>query len=817
MRFYLSLLFLLIFSASKAQVVINEYSCSNLSTQADNYGDYEDWIEFYNPTGAAIDLTGYHLSDKASNPTKWQFPGGTVPPGGFLLVICSGRSEVSGGFVHAGIKLTQTKPEELVFANPSGTVLETYTLSPTQSGHSRGRTTDAAPTWSLYTTPTPNASNSSPKQEYTARPVMSQPQGFYNGTISVSISTTDPLATIYYTLDGSTPTASSTVYSTPISVAATTVVRARSFSSNPNVPASFVESNTYFINVNHTIPVMSIFGDEVETLFNGSQLDPDATVEYFDKNKVFKTEATGTSNKHGNDSWAYDQRGIDFVAQDQKGYNYALEHKIFARKDRDKFQKVIIKAAANDNYPFETGGAHIRDAYIATISHDGDLHLDERTYEPMILYVNGQYWGVYEIREKVDDHDFTGYYYDQDEFNLQYLKTWGGTWSEYGGAQAQTDWNALRTFITTQDMTIQSNYDYVDSLFNTKSLVDYFVLNSYVVCMDWLNWNTAWWRGMDPDGDKKKWRYTLWDMDATFGHYVNYTGIPDETAGADPCDPEGLSNPGGQGHTDILTDLMANPTFEQYYITRWIDLSNTVFSCASLIAKLDSLIAIIDPEMPAQIAKWGGNYATWQTNVNTLRTFIQDRCAQLDAGLIDCYNLNGPYTITVQADPPGSGYVMMNSLTLNNLPWTGTAFGGIPNLFAAVPYSGFVFDYWEMSSNTALPSTEDSAMTVDFVASDVIIAHFKPPQTIFIPTAFSPNGDGVNDELEIMGEGIVSINFAIYDRWGQRVFSSTNPTVTWNGTFDGKQLNSGVYAYKLYAVLLDGEIVEKSGNITLMR
>ena len=109
---------------------------------------------------------------------------------------------------------------------------------------------------------------------------------------------------------------------------------------------------------------------------------------------------------------------------------------------------------------------------------------------------------------------------------------------------------------------------------------DYFVFNSYIVSQDWLNWNTAWWRGMDPAGDKKKWRYTLWDMDASFGHYINYTGIPDPTANADPCNVENLPNPGNQGHTDILLKLMADvPEVEQYYITRYIDLVNTNFSC----------------------------------------------------------------------------------------------------------------------------------------------------------------------------------------------------------------------------------------------
>jgi gliding motility-associated-like protein len=818
MKWLTAVLFMLFWSANaSSQVVINEWSCSNINGFADNYGEREDWIEFYNPTGAAVSLQGYFLSDNVNNPDKWAFPAGSsVPANGYLRVICSGRNEVSGGFVHAGFKMTQTKPEELVFSSPTLTVLESYVLEPAQMDHSRGRTTDGAATWTLFTTPTPGATNTGASPEYTARPVMSQPCGFYNGTISVSITSTDPTATLYYTTDGSEPTTASTVYSGPISITATTVLRARGFSSTPGVPASFVESNTYFINVSHTIAVLSLFGDEVDELLGGSQIDADATVEYFDNTLTFRTETNGSSNEHGNDSWAYAQRGIDFISQDEKGYNYSFEHQLFSRKDRDKFQRVILKAAANDNYPFEDG-AHIRDAYIATLSHDGDLKMDERTFEPCILYLNGQYWGVYEIREKVDDHDFTDYYYDQGEFDLQFLKTWGGTWSEYGGAQAQTDWDALRNFINSNNMAVQANFDYVDSLYNWGSLVDYFICNSYVVCMDWLNWNTAWWRGLDTTGDKQKWRYTLWDMDASFGHYINYTGIPDESAQADPCNPEQLPDPGGQGHTEILNALMDNPGFKTYYVNRWIELSNTVFSCDNMIPKLDSLIAILTPEMPAQIAKWGGTMSGWQAAVTDLRTFIQDRCAAIESGLVDCYNLTGPYQITIDVQPPGSGVVYLNDILVPSYPYTYTLYGGITNELYAEPIAPFTFDYWELSANTLAPSTTDSLVTVDFAANDNIIAHFETPVAVGIPTAFSPNGDGLNDVLQIQGEGIATFSISIYDRWGQRVFNSTDPTDTWDGTFNGKALNSGVFAYRVYVVLLDGTEVSQSGNITLMR
>ncbi|MGE0561227.1 MAG: CotH kinase family protein [Flavobacteriales bacterium] len=737
MKFLLKcLLFLMVLlysQVSNSQILINEYSCANATSGGDPdfFGEFEDWVELYNPTGSAVNLNGYYLSDKASNPTKFQIPGNiNISAGGYVMVYASGRAQIAGGQIHTNFKLTQTKHEKIVLSNPSGTVIDILTIDNHQLLHSRGRTTDGAGTWSVFTNSTPNASNTGAMQEYATTPVFNVVPGFYSSSQSIILTSPDPGVTIRYTTNGSEPTVSSTAYTGPINVASTTVVRARSFSSNSNIPPSFIETNTYFINDNHTVPVISICGDDILTLLNGTEIEPMGALEFFDRSGVMQTEVTGDFNKHGNDSWAYDQRGLDFISRDQHGYNHSLTHQLYPHKTRDEFQRIILKPGASDNYPFESGGAHIRDPYVQTLSQLGDLKLDERTYDACVLYVNGQYWGVYEAREKVDDNDFTSYYYDQDEVYsnspeyIQYLKTWGGTWEEYGAPNAQNDWDNLVNFITTNNMAVPANFNYVDSVYNWKSLIDYFCLNSYIVNQDWLNWNTSWWRGLNPTGDKKKWRYTLWDMDATFGHYVNYTGIPDNSPNADPCNVENLPNPGGEGHTEIMVALMNNPTFEQYYISRYIDLGNTVFSCDNMIPLLDSLIGMITPEMPRQIARWGGSMAQWQNNVLALRNFILDRCVSIDDGLVNCYNLSGPYPVKFNVFPVGAGEIEINSTTPPNYVFLGDYFGGIDILLNANSNTGYTFSHWEIFNHPL-----DSALTNDknslrINQPDSIIAHF---------------------------------------------------------------------------------------------
>lgn len=824
-----------------AQIIINEYSCSNMTTMTDSYGEREDWVEVYNSGATAYDLSGFFISDNPSNLTKWEVPAGaSVPANGYTVIQFSGRGLLNGSEIHPSFGLTQTKNDAIIITSPAGNVIDSITMiKMTQKDHSYGRTTNGSATWSLFTTPTPNAANSGGVNYYTAKPIMSVAAGFYGGTQNVTITTTDASATIYYTTDGTVPTTASTVYSGPISVSTTTVLKARCFSSTPNTPASFVETNTYFIGVTHTVPVVSVSGDQITDFLNdvapgAFSNNFDGTFEFFDKTGLFIDEGDGYANKHGNDSWAYDQRGFDFVVRDEYGQNHAINHEIFAEKSRDEYQKLIVKAAANDNYP-ASGGAHIRDAYVHTISAIGDLRVDERTSEFIVVYIDGVYWGLYDLREKVDDHDFTDYYYDQGKYEIDFIKTWGGTWAEYGDP-AMTEWNDIYTYITTNDMSITANYEYVKTKYNVGSLIDYVVLNSYVVTSDWLNWNTAWWKGNNPDGDKKTWRYALWDNDATFGHYINYTGVPSTSADADPCNPETLAGTGGdpEGHITILNALMANAEFQQEYITRYADLSNGVFSCPQMHAILDSMVAVMTPEMVGQTGLWGGTVAGWQANVQSLKDYIDARCAAISTGMIDCYNLTGPFNLTVNVDPPGAGEVKVNSEWVPYYPWTGVYYGNINTLFKASAFTGFEFDYWESTSHTfAYPDSLND--TLNLSANDSIIAHFTeivvtpPPPPgpgvppgdylgFHLPTAFSPNGDLNNDMLQyFMGYDIASFELSIYDRWGNNVFSTNVNGTYWDGMYKGKLVNSGIYTFTLSYIMVDGTQFEKTGNITVIR
>ena len=759
-----------------SQILINEYSAANYDTYTDNYGEYEDWIELYNTGLNAVDLNGWALSDKANNPLKWIFPSSlNIPAGGVVVVYCSGRDELTGGIAHTNFKITQTRGNEvLMLTDNNGLFQDSIRVLPNKQSHSRGRETNGSPTWSVFTTGTPNANNAGALLEYAETPIFSQSSGYYNGNITLSLSSSNPNNTIYYTTNGDEPDNTANVYSGPITISNTSVIKAITYSPQSNVPASFIDYHTFFINDTHTIPIMSISGDRVDNLLNGNAgLEPEGTIEWFDENGILIDKGSGEYNKHGNDSWAYDQRGFDFIMRDQFGYNNELKDKLFMTKDRDKFQRLIVKAAANDNYNFEDG-AHIRDAYVHHLSQLADLRMDERSYSSCIVYVNGDYWGVYDVREKADDHDFTDYYYDQPSGQVDYLKTWGQTWSELPrvGPPASpvvlANWNTIENYITTNPMSVQANYNYAKSIFNTGSIIDYFLLNSYVVASDWLNWNTAWWRGLNPNGDKKKWRYCLWDMDATFDHYINYTGVPSTSTTADPCDPSSLGNPGNQGHVPIWNSLLENSEFHGDYINRWQDLSNGPLSCSFMVNLLDSMIGVIDPEMPRQISRWGGagtSYADWQNNVNTLRNFILARCDSMNSGFVSCDTaITGIYNVTLEII--GTGEVKFSNINVNDIssPFSDERFGGISLPFEVV--SG-PFDRWEITSTTNYVYDPYVDTLVVDLQSDILVKAFFVPPTPTRDIVYNINTPGTTTSINANGVTIntfpTTINYFLGD------------------------------------------------------
>jgi hypothetical protein len=365
---------------------------------------------------------------------------------------------------------------------------------------------------------------------------------------------------------------------------------------------------------------------------------------------------------------------------------------------------------------------------------------------------------VYAIRENPDDHDYTEFRYGQGKYDIQYLLTWGDTRAKYGGQKAHDDWNNLRRFILNNDMSKPEHYQKVKDSIDVVSMIDYFLVNLNVVASDWLNYNTGWWRGLNPQGGHQKWGYILWDLDATFDYYINYSGVPNTKYDADPCDLEEISDyvendffegididtcitvgfppdtftycirPDGKHQLILLKLIKENPEFRQLYYSRQSDLTNTVFSCENMKKLFDEMVAVLEPEMQRHIKRWGGSMNEWQSNTNKMRNFINLRCKYYNEGMTNCYSeLSGPHVITLLVEPPGSGEVKFNTLNLKSFPNVGQYFAGMDHLLTAKASGPLAFNRWvSKSGSTILPDVKNTSVTLKITGNDTIIAVFGP-------------------------------------------------------------------------------------------
>ena len=409
--------------STNAQVRISEYSASNLNQFADNYGKYEDWIELYNTGSETVNLEGWYLSDKEHKPLKWQIPAGiSIAPNGYVLFWCSSRDEVGTFDYHTNFKLTQTKANEtLMLSQPDETVVDMVPMELTLLGHSRYRV-EGTEEWLVSTTPSPENTNAFmvPYDRYTSEPVIDLLGGFYEGEQVVTITATEDNATLHYTLDGNLPTANSPVYTEPLVISNTTVVKAISLSNDPSILPGKIAFNTYFIDETFTLPVYSVAADQIQDLANGQgELRPIGSIEYFNEAQERASASYGELNRHGQDSWVNPHRSLDWVSRDEMGYSKAVFGQQFDHTERDEYQRLMFRASGDDNYPATNmpqhqGSTHIRDEYVHTLALEGGMELDVRAVKRAILFLNGDYWGVYGLRTRPVDHDYTKYFYDQD-------------------------------------------------------------------------------------------------------------------------------------------------------------------------------------------------------------------------------------------------------------------------------------------------------------------------------------------------------------------------------------------------------------------
>jgi hypothetical protein len=258
--------------------------------------------------------------------------------------------------------------------------------------------------------------------------------------------------------------------------------------------------------------------------------------------------------------------------------------------------------------------------------------------------------------------------------------------------------------------------------------------------------------------------------------------MPSTQPDALPCNPEGLdswSDP--EQHIQVLNKLRTNPEVKQYYLARQADMMQTVFGCENMLSYLDTIEALIDPEMARHAERWYGTYDEWKNNLQELRDFITARCNLLPSLMDDCYSMTGPFATTILVDPPGVAGMQINTLyyAADQFPVSGHYFGGADIDLQLNPVwdtTLYRFSHWS-AGNLTFQDSSKASVSLDPTAADIITAHFTPVSSSVnipennpysaevIPTMFS-------DKLTVSYcvPGRTDVTLALFDVNGRSVW-----------------------------------------------
>jgi len=694
--------------------------------------------------------------------------------------------------LHTNFNLS-SEGQRLSLKDPSGNIVDEYIVDDMQVDHSRGRFPDGSSNWCLMQSPTPCAPNvGSCYSGYGKSPAFTVPAGFYPGTIQVGIVSDPPGEIVYYTTDGSTPDPSDNFYSGPITISKTTVVRALQYPLGAGTLPGRASTGTYLINDRPSLPVVSLTTDSVnlfDTITGIYMLGPNvdttvddfpywgianyyqdwsrpAHVEYFDKNGVQQLNQDCEVKIHGNFSRGWPQKSFRFFANDKHGKSW-FDFQPFPKKPGiDKFKSFNVR---NGGVDYNT--THFRDALMQQAARN--THVDIMDNQPIVLFLNGKYWGVYGLRERQDEKYIQQNYGIDGDF-VDLLRFNGDAMN--GSSKGYED---MVEFISDNDIAVSTNYDSAQTLLDIENFCDYIIAETYFVNGDWISPdggtnNIKFWRNTAP---VSKWRYILWDTD------LGLNLVPPWQPGEDyEFDYLGqLLQPNyTDPHSIMLQNLLDNQDFKYYFINRFADLVNTEYSAQTFTNVAQNIYAAYLPEMNRHFSLWGAppktiwniftlgrssNVAEWNLEFANVLNFIAQRPFFARNNMETLFNLNGQVDVTLNTIPEGAGKIKISTITPDTYPWTGVYFDGVPVTMSIIPNPGFVFRYWQSDVFKSTPDSNER-ITLNISANDAFTAHFEAIE-VSINASPNPFTNAITLTYQLLDEAQVSMK--LYDHMGKLV------------------------------------------------
>ncbi|MBN2520789.1 MAG: CotH kinase family protein, partial [Bacteroidales bacterium] len=545
--------------------------------------------------------------------------------------------------------------------------------------------------------PTPGESNItsgySSIQQFTLQ--FSKEAGLYKNSIQVEISGAPDNATIYYSTDGSYPTRTSKVYTNPINIGVTTVLKARIIT-NDDIKGEVV-TNTYIINKVTNLPIISL-STNPDNLWDYDSgiyvLGPNAQAgepnfganfwqdwekpvhfEYFETDGQRKISVGAGIKIYGAWSRAHDQKSFALYARSKYGAG-SFNYPFFKNKTLDQFEAIVLRNSGNDwMYTM------FRDAFIVTLI-DG---VDHQAYQPAVIYLNGEYWGILNIREKINEH-FVASNNNLEPDQIELLENNGNP--IHGDAN---NYRNMLNFMRENDLSLDDNYKTMAQRIDINNFMKYLITEIYSNNTDWPGNNVKYWRPNMPGG---RWRWILFDTDFGFGLYNPDFGYSENTL-AFALEPYGPSWPNPPWSTELFRNLVKNESFKIDFINLFADNLNTILYPNNLNKRIDEYENILNDEMKYHFERWNRNIYGWYNDVDVMRNFSDYRISYMRDFIDEVFNLSGTYQLNLNVTPQGSGKILVNSISPDSYSWKGYYFKNIPIKVIAIPNPGYKFTGWE--------------------------------------------------------------------------------------------------------------------------
>jgi hypothetical protein len=695
---------------------INEILAANINSNlSPTYSEYSDWIEIYNAGTLDVELGGYYLTDNPSEPAKWEIPANTKIFAGGYIVFWADNHDTT---IHTSFELSR-KGEFIGLFDTGGSVIDSFSFRSQKNDISYGRLVNDLNSWGYFDTVTPGLPNSIGFYSgIAADPHFSASGGFYSGNQTLTLSSEIPATQIRYTLNGKPPDQSSLLYSESINIDSTMVVRVCTYEDGKL--AGDIITQTYFINEEVNLPFISLVTDP-DNLFNDTtgiyiigtngisgycsstpmnvnqDWERPLNIEYYDINgNVQINQRAGVKIFGGCSRTRYPQKSLALYARSEYGKG-SFDYRLFRNKPIYSFESFILRSSADDA-PFTM----YRDALAQSVLA-GEVDADWQAYEPAVVFINGEYWGIHNIREQLNEHYVVGNYnIEVEDVNL--LKKYPELNYNvvYGSAE---HYNNMIDYTDANNMANDMNYEYIKTQMNVDSYIDYQIAEIFLGADDWPGNNIKFWRANT--GLFNKWKWMFYDMDWTFMHTTR-----DVFALA--TDPDcNCVWPNPPWSTFLFRKLLENESFKNEFIQRYAYYMSTIFHPDRLKHFIDSLKANIEPEIPRHIERWGGqtvpdpeswikpvfnSIEEWEDNINVMRIFADERPAYAIQHLTNYFGLNGMVSLTIGSDLPATGIIKINNKKIPGGEYQGDYFRDISLNIKAISFPGYKFSHWEAES-----------------------------------------------------------------------------------------------------------------------